>query len=266
MAGEHRSGIELGNFLRARRMQLRPEDVGLPSGGRRRTPGLRREELAVLAGVSVTWYTYLEQGRGKDASPAVLDSVASVLRLTEDERRHLHVLAHGKAPAAAPLTGDLPGSELVRRLVASLNRHPYPVYALNLYCDVIAWNVAAAEWYDDWSAMPVEERNMMLWLTTSPVAQQRLVGWDGEVRDIVARWRAMTSAWPDDHRLRQLIAKLRSVSADFAKSWDEHVVLEHRSRIRVFRHPRLGEFPLRAIVVDSPEFTPSFVVFHMPES
>jgi transcriptional regulator with XRE-family HTH domain len=257
---------ELGRFLRARRMRLKPEDVGLPSAGRRRTPGLRREEVSVLAGVSVTWYTYLEQGRGKDVSPAVIDSIARVLQLTEDERRHLHVLAHGRAVTRPPLAGDLPGDELVKLLVRSVGQCPYPVYGANLYCDLIAWNQAAAEWYDDWGKLPGHERNMLRWLITSSTARERIEGWERDVRDIIARWRAMSSAWLADNRVQNLIAEFRSISADFARFWDEHEVLEHRSRPREFRHPRLGQQRMRLIVVESPEFTPSFVVFHAPES
>lgn len=266
LAGGQSNKLELGRFLRARRMRLTPKDVGLPSGGHRRTPGLRREEIAVLAGVSVTWYTYLEQGRGRDASTAVLDSVARVLQLTEDERRHLHVLAYGKGVTARPLTGELPPEDLVKLLIESMERHPYPVYGANLYCDLIAWNKSATEWYDDWAGLPADDCNMIRWLITSPIARERIVGWRNELRDVIARWRAMTSAWPDDSRLRTMIDEFCGLSDDFARFWDEREVSEHRSRSREFDHPRLGRRRMRAIVVESPEFAPSFVVFHIPEA
>jgi transcriptional regulator with XRE-family HTH domain len=258
--------LELAKFLRARRERLDPAQLGFPAAGRRRTPGLRREEVAVLAGVSTTWYTYLEQGRGKEVSPAVLDSIAQVLQLTEDERRHLHVLAYGKVITPRPLTGELPGDELVRLLVLSVAQSPFPVYGANLYCDLIAWNRAAVEWYDDWGKLPVRDRNMVRWLITSSAARERIEGWEDEVRDVVARWRAMTSPWLTDNRLQDLITEFRVLSDDFVRCWDEHEVREHRSRSREFLHPRLGRRRMRAIIVESPEFTPSFVVFHVPES
>jgi transcriptional regulator with XRE-family HTH domain len=264
MADAQGPELELARFLRARRERLRPEDVGFPAAGRRRTPGLRREEVAVLAGVSTTWYTYLEQGRGKEVSPAVLDSVARVLQLNEDERRHVHILAYGQILTREPLVGDLPGDELVKLLVKSVDNSSYPVYGANFYCDLIAWNRAAVEWYDDWSAMPPQERNIFRWAVTSPIARERFVDWPATVRDGIARWRAMTPSSPPDKRLLKLISELSDLSSEFASFWNEYQVLEHRTGIRVLRHPKHGVQPLRIIVVESPEFTPSFVVFHAP--
>lgn len=256
--------LELARFLRARRERINPQDVGFPAGGRRRTPGLRREEVAVLAGVSTTWYTYLEQGRGREVSPAVLDSIATVLRLNEDERRHMHVLAYGRVIRPRPLGGQLPSDDLVKRLVATVDSSPYPIYACNLYCDLIAWNKAAVEWYDDWGRLPPSERNMIRWLICSPVARKRIGSWDTDVRHVVARWRAMISGWLDDPRLQELVSDFSAHSEDFAKWWDEYEVQEHRSSVRTFNHPKLGVRPMRVIVVEGPEFTPSFVVFHVP--
>ncbi len=255
-------GIELARFLRARRERIRPGEVGFPVIGHRRTPGLRREEVAVLAGVSTTWYTYLEQGRGREVSPRVLDSIGQVLQLTEDERRHTHILAYGKVITPQPLTGELPGNELVKRLVGVMSDSPYPVYAADLYYDLIAWNDAAAEWYDDWGKLDINGRNIMRWLIRSPVARQRLVEWEIDVRDTVARWHAMTSLQRSDVKLQLLVSEFCALSEDFTKWWNAYEIMEHRSHIRVFRHPRLGVRRLRTITVGGPEFAPSFVVFH----
>lgn len=261
----HDSRHELALFLRNRRYRLGPQDLGMPAAGRRRTPGLRREEVAVLAGVSTTWYTYLEQGRAHDVSPSVLDSIAHVLRLTEDERRYMHDLAFGKVISPDPLVGEIPGDELVRRLVDAVMDSAYPVYALNLYCDIIALNNSATEWYDDWNSLPSGHRNMIRWLLCSPVAQERIVDWESDTRDVIARWRSMTSNRLTDTRLQKMIDEFKGMSGFFAECWNNHEVREHRSRVRGFRHPRLGIQRMRAIVVDSPEFTPSFVVFHVPQ-
>jgi transcriptional regulator with XRE-family HTH domain len=257
--------LELAQFLRSRRSRLTPGQLGMPAVGRRRTPGLRREEVAVLAGVSRTWYTYLEQGRARDVSPSVLDSIARVLQFSEDERRYMHELAYGKVISPGPLIGDIPGDELVIRLVEAVMDTAYPVYASNLYCDIVAWNRAAREWYDDWGSLPPGRRNMIRWLLFSDVAKERLIDWEGDVRDIIARWRSMTSSRLADDRLQKLINEFKATSVYFTECWENHEVSEHRSRIRVFRHPRLGVTRMRGIVVESPEFTPSFVVFHVPQ-
>jgi transcriptional regulator with XRE-family HTH domain len=258
-------GAELARFLRAWRKRISPEDVGFPAAGRRRTPGLRREEVAVLAGVSTTWYAYLEQGRGGEVSSAVLDSVARILLVSEDERRHMHFLAHGNVITLHPLVGELPSDELVKALVATTRKCPYPVYAANLYCDLIDWNDAAVEWYDDWSSLPDYERNLVRWLVTSPVARERIVDWRGYLRDTVVRWRAMVSLSLDDIHLQHLIGELSAFSKDFIEFWESYDVQEHRSRLWEFHHPRLGMQRMRTIIVTGPEFTPSFVVFHSAE-
>jgi transcriptional regulator with XRE-family HTH domain len=254
---------ELAHFLRSRRARVTPAEVGLPAGGRRRTPGLRREEVAVLAGLSPTWYTYLEQGRDVHPSDQVLDSLARVLGLTEDERRYLHRLAHGHPGRPRPLADQASAEQVVRQLVATAADSPYPVYAANLYGDLIAWNQAATSYYTDFGRLP-EGGNMIRWLLTAPEARQRLADWSRDARDIVARWRATTATLGDDPRLQAMVAELRERSPEFGGWWDSHDVREHRSRLRRFRHPELGEQVMRLIVVRAPEFEPWIVAFHLP--
>jgi transcriptional regulator with XRE-family HTH domain len=262
-AGANRRS-ELALFLRTRRERIRPEDVGFPAGHHRRTRGLRREEVAVLAGVSPTWYAYLEQGRRRNVSPAVLDSIARVLRLSEDERRHMHLLAYGHVTDPRPLAADVPGDELVKLLVKAGEASAYPVYGANLYGDLLAWNSAAAEWYEDWDRLAPRERNMFRWLLTSPTARERIIDWDADARDIVTRWRAAVPRWLTDERLRLDIAELGKLSPEFAGWWEDHDVQEHRTKVRGFLHPRLGAQAMRLIVVQAPEFAPSIAVFHSP--
>ena len=260
------SRLELARFLRSRRERISPAEVGLPSGPRRRTQGLRREEVAVLAGLSPTWYTYLEQGRSIQPSRQVLDSLARVLRLTEDERRYLHILAHGDFIEASPLESDLPATELIRQLVAVTDDSPHPVYAYNQYTDLIAWNQACREWYDDWDAMLASERNMLRWMLTSPVAKRRLVDWEADTKDVVARWRTDCGRRPADAAVRQRVSELSRLSADFASWWHSHDVQEHRSRVRRFRHDHLGQQVMRIVPLQSPEIMPAGIVFHLPFS
>jgi transcriptional regulator with XRE-family HTH domain len=255
---------ELAHFLRSRRARVAPADVGLPAGPRRRAPGLRREEVAVLAGLSPTWYTYLEQGRDIHPSDQVLDSLARVLGLNEDERRYLHRLAHGHAGRAGPLADEATAKEIVRQLVATAAASPYPVYAANLYGDLIAWNPAATVYYTDFGKLPEQHRNMIRWLLVEPEARERLADWDRDARDIVARWRAMSANLGDDPRLHAMVAELREASPEFGPWWDNHDVSEHRSRLRRFHHPELGEQVMRLIVVQAPEFAPWIVAFHLP--
>ena len=251
-------------FLRSRRERIAPSEVGLPPGTRRRTQGLRREEVAVLAGVSSTWYTYLEQGRAIQPSREVLDSLARVLRLSEDERRYVHNLTHGTVTNTAPLDADIPVGELIAQIVSSFDESPYPVYAGDQYGDLLAWNPAACEWYDDWGALAPEERNILRWALLSPVARTRLVDWEEDTRDGVARWRGEFAKHPDDPRHQAQLAEFSRRSAEFRGWWQQHRVVEHRSRIRRLRHDELGTQAMRIIVMQSAEITPSAVVLHLP--
>ncbi|HEU5158526.1 MAG TPA: helix-turn-helix transcriptional regulator [Streptosporangiaceae bacterium] len=264
MPGDEATRRELGEFLRSRRARVRPQDVGFPVGARRRTQGLRREEVAVLAGLSPTWYTYLEQGRDIRPSTEVLDSLARVLQLTEDERRYMHTLAYGQVIQPQPLDSKVPPDDVLRQIVATTNNSPYPVYATDVYCDLIAWNEAATEWYDDWDNLPAGECNILHWMLTAEKARKRLIGWESDTRDIVARWRAEVAKWPDDDLLRRRIAEFTELSPDFVRWWNDRDVQEHRAKVRRFRHPQLGEQVMRIVPVYTPESAPSIIVFHLP--
>ena len=255
---------ELARFLRSRRERIAPSEVGLPSGTRRRTTGLRREEVAVLAGVSPTWYTYLEQARGIQPSREVLDSLARVLRLSEDERRYVHRLALGEVVHADPLDAEVPAEALVGQIVAMFENSPYPVYAGDNYGDILAWNPAACEWYEDWGALPPGERNILRWMLVSPTARVRLTDWKSDTMDAVARWRSEISKHPHDPRQQAQVAEFSRLSPEFRAWWGQHHVVEHRSRIRRLRHDRLGAQSLRIMVVYSPEIVPVGVVLHLP--
>jgi transcriptional regulator with XRE-family HTH domain len=257
---------ELGRFLRTRRERIPPDQVGLPAGPRRRTNGLRREEVAVLAGLSPTWYTYLEQARDIRPSPEVLDSLARVLLLSEDERRYMHVLAYGEVIHPEPLEPDIPGEQLLKQVVTLMDGAAHPVYCVNQYCDLLAWNRAATEWYDDWGRTPPEERNFLRWMLCSPVARQVFVDWESAVQDIIARWRGEVAKWPDDARIPKLIAEFSRVSPLFKRCWNDHEVRAHRSGLRRFRHPRLGIQVLRIVIITAHDFGPCGAVVHIPAS
>nr|BFE52898.1 hypothetical protein GCM10017745_63250 [Saccharothrix mutabilis subsp. capreolus] len=218
----------------------------------------------MLAGVSPTWYTYLEQGRDIRPSPEVVDSLARVLCLSEDERRYLHTLAFGHVARPQPLDGEITGAELLKRLVAAAEDDPYPVLAVSPHGDLLAWNPAAVHWYDDWDRMPAEERNLVRWLLTAPAARRRLVDWADEARDAVAVWRAESAKCPDVGEVARRVRELGGLSAEFRLWWDEQMVRERRSRTRRFRHPELGVRELRLVPMESPEFAPAAVLVHLP--
>jgi transcriptional regulator with XRE-family HTH domain len=264
VSGDIWSRQELARFLKSRRARVTPEQVGLPAGTSRRTKGLRREEVAVLAGLSPTWYTYLEQGRDIKPSVQVLDSLARVLDLTEDERRYLHTLVHGQVTNPQPLAGQGWTGGVIDLVVELMGHSEYPVYATDIYCDLLAWNEAAAEWYEDWSRLPPGHQNMLHWMLCSPLAKERLPDWESDTRDIIARWRSELAKWPHDERVTRKIAEFARLSPLFAGLWRKHDVQEHRSLTRRFRHPRLGEQTLRMALMITPDDPLVGLVVHCP--
>jgi transcriptional regulator with XRE-family HTH domain len=256
---------ELARFLRTRRERITPAQVGLPANSRRRIRGLRREEVAVLAGLSPTWYTYLEQARDIRPSPEVLNSLADVLQLDEDERQYLHQLALGHIETVRPVTPSTPMNTLVADLVRACGEPQYPVYAIDYAGDVIAWNAAATEWYTDWSQLHGIERNIVWWMLMSGEARERIVDWTEDARDIVGRTRALSARFPHDPRVRELISRLHRESADFGRWWPDHEVRGQRLRSRRFRLKDLGIQNVRLAVVhpaDDPQVT---IAFHLPD-
>jgi transcriptional regulator with XRE-family HTH domain len=264
--GSSENRHELARFLRTRRERVSPEQVGLPQSARRRTRGLRREEVAVLAGLSPTWYTYLEQARDIRPSPEVLDSLAHVLQLTEDERQYLHQLALGHVEITRPVAPPALVNSMVADLVQIAGESPYPLYAIDYAGEVIASNEPARQWYTDWTALAGVERNIVWWILMSDEARERIVDWDDDARDIVGRTRALSARFPHDPRVTELIAQLHANSAEFGQWWPHHEVRGQGQRIRRFRVKGLGVRSMRLVVMhpaDDPHIT---VAFHLPET
>ena len=230
---------EFGRFLRSRRARVAPETAGFPTGPRRRYPGLRREEVAVLAGLSPTWYAYLEQGRRIRPSPEVLDSLSRVLGLTEDERRYMHLLALGHAPADSVEKATATSEELWR-LIDVIGAGDEPVYVGNQYADMLAWNDAVTRWYTDFGRLPDPRRNMLWWMLTAPEARERIQDWENDTRDVVARLRANYALRPHDPVFHDRVQMLSQASPLFREWWDELVVREQHPRPRVLSVPGLG--------------------------
>ncbi|WP_242468761.1 helix-turn-helix transcriptional regulator [Rhodovibrio salinarum] len=210
----------MSDFLRRRRESVSPLDVGLPPGTRRRTPGLRREEVAALAGVGLTWYTWLEQGREIQVSTAFLDNVSRVLKLDETERRHLFLLAHHRPPAikGRPWCEVPP---LVRRLLDDLVLRP--AYVMNLRWDVIGWN-AAAECLFGFERRDPAERNMLWMLFADDSLSSRMVSWETHAPQILASFRRDYAQAPEDEDMNGLVDALERRAPAFAHLWRRHDV------------------------------------------
>jgi transcriptional regulator with XRE-family HTH domain len=227
---------ELAGFLRARRERLTPQEVGLPPGPRRRTPGLRREELALLAGVGVTWYTWLEQGRPINASVQVLDAVARTLRLGQAEREHLYRLAEA-TPVHATAEAEPPAA--VVDILHSLG--PSPAILVNGRFDIIHSNRAHRTVFRGWHELPCIHRNLLWCGITEPSARDKFLNYEDEVPYLVARLRANYAAHVGDPEWEEDIRRLCELSAEFAGLWARHEVCEPEQRLRIFLDADVGE-------------------------
>ncbi|MCL6323851.1 helix-turn-helix transcriptional regulator [Pectobacterium polaris] len=223
-----RTRHDLAAFLRARRERVSPADVGLPSGGRRRTPGLRREEVAALAGVGLTWYTWLEQGRDIGVSAAFLDSLARVLKLDAAERRHLFLLAHERPPAEPGKTWCVV-PPLVRRLMHDLA--PHPAYILNLRWDVLTFNEPANQLFS-FDAHPSERRNLLWLLFTDPLLHERFIDWERQAPQMLSSFRRDFARATQEADIHELVDELEQVSPDFKTWWRQHEVHAPCSGVR----------------------------------
>jgi transcriptional regulator with XRE-family HTH domain len=234
---DHRAA--LAEFLRARREALSPSQVGLPAGRLRRTPGLRREEVAMLAGVSVTWYTWLEQGRRINASTDVLRAIGRALRLDDAGIDHLTALAQ---PATAATTANSFGPDDVpsalRRLIDAFE--PAPAYVLGPRWELAAWNAAQARLYPPIETLSGEDCNLLWVLFADPATRELIVDWDLHARQALAEFRASTTALRDDPLMVAMIERLRAASSDFDRWWAEHDVARFETRLRRFNHPVAG--------------------------
>ncbi|MFJ8589048.1 helix-turn-helix domain-containing protein [Streptomyces sp. NPDC093595] len=236
---------ELSEFLRSRRARLKPEDVGLPDFGRhRRVPGLRREELAQLAGVSVAYYTRLEQGNGRNVSAEVLDAIARALRLTEAERAHLTHLArpmHKKKRRAAATRAHAVRPQLQHLLDAM---EGVPAYLLGRRLDIVAWNRMARALLGDFAALEPDERNMAWQVFLAPGARDLYADWDAKATEVVSVLRMYAGCSADDPRLSALVGELSVKSPEFRTLWAAHTVQDKGHGTKRLRHPLVGELTL----------------------
>ncbi|SED65624.1 Helix-turn-helix domain-containing protein [Streptomyces sp. 2231.1] len=253
---------ELSEFLRSRRARLKPEDVGLPDFGRhRRVPGLRREELAQLAGVSVAYYTRLEQGNGRNVSAEVLDSIARALRLTDAEHAHLTHLAKPKSHKKKPAARQQQVRAALCRLLDTMDG--VPAYIVGRRSEILAWNRMAAALFGDWAELPAAERNWARQVFLRPEYRELFVDWEQKAIDVVCGLRMNAGCYPDDPRLSALVGELSVKSEEFRLLWATHDVKEKSHGVKRLRHPLVGELSLNFESFRLPDDTDqSLVTYH----
>jgi transcriptional regulator with XRE-family HTH domain len=229
----------LGAFLKDRRTRLDPAAFGFPQG-RRRTPGLRREEIAQRANISPTWYTWLEQGRGGAPSPDVLDRIARGLMLTEPEREHLYMLALGRPPEVL----YQPVTEVTPRLQRVLDGFNVPAMIKTAMWDVVAWNRAAALLLMDYGALPPNERNILRMMFSNSRVREAQEDWASVARYVVGAFRAnATRAGASDEATR-MVEELSQLSPEFEALWQDNNISTHIEGLKHIRHPELGKIAL----------------------
>ncbi|MDN3352552.1 helix-turn-helix transcriptional regulator [Actinomadura sp. DC4] len=257
---------ELGDFLRSRRARLRPAELGLPDyGGRRRVPGLRREELARLAGVSVDHYVRLEQGRTLHFSEAVLDAVARALRLDPVEREHLYRLAR---PRPEQERGE--GTPEPQRVRAGLRRlldsaADVPAYIVGRNTDVLAWNRLATALITDFGALPPRRRNLARLVFFDEGTRALYADWRAKARDVTAYLRLDAGRHPGDPSTAALVDELSSGSPDFRDVWAEHRLKDKTHGRYVYLHPLVGELDLGFEALRLPDDPDQVLIAHTVE-
>lgn len=259
---------ELGEFLRSRRDRITPDEVGVNSYGRRRVPGLRREELAQLAGVSATYLTRLEQGQSQNASDTIVRALARALQLDDDERAHLHALAHPAPPnrlrASQPEVAK-PGAEQLLHSMGSV-----PAVLLGRFNDILAWNRAGhglLAGHLDWDAPGWDEArpNQLRMLFLDEHTRALYADWTDEAARAVASLRYVAAQFADDRGLAELVGELSMNSPDFARFWAGHNVRLCTSGSKRFRHPEVGELQLDYEVLHLPEGNGQRILTHTAE-
>ena len=252
---------ELADFLRRRRASLQPEDVGLPNGGRRRTPGLRREEVAQLAGVGTTWYTWLEQGRDVRASLEVLEAISRALKLTTAERTHLVLLGRGEEPPPCKSQTERISGTL-RRLIENLG--PNPAYVLGRRWDYLAWNRAACFVLGDLDRLPRGQRNHVWLHFMDPARRERFPDWERSARLLVAKFRADSARYLGDPEFEQMINALRRSSPEFCTAWKRHEVSSPSPGRKWLQHPIVGPMVFEHAVFHPGEEPEQRLVLYSP--
>lgn len=251
----------LGTFLRTRRERLSPAQAGIPAGARRRTSGLRREEVAQLAGISVTWYTWIEQGRDVQCSAQVLDSLARVLHLQSHEKAYLFSLVGLQSQTPPHPTATI--SPTLQQLLA--HQGHYPAYIMGRYWQLLAWNQAAVSLFGDFGAMPLTEQNMIAYVFLRPETREFLLNWDERAERLVAEFRIDCRNYLDDPYLLDMVTRVGALSEAFKRHWDNHNVQLRDGGRRDFIHPDVGHLVFDQTTLKLSHDDDIKVIIHTPQ-
>jgi len=257
MEQENNRYRELGDFLKIRRMRVLPSQVGLPSGIRRRTPGLRREEVAQLAGISITWYTWLEQGRPIRVSTSIIESLARVLLLDDQERNHLYSLAQQPAPVILPSCPAVV-SPTIQHVLNNLVL--CPAFVMDRRWNVVAWNRAAVLVFGDYAKMNARERNIVWMMFTNPEYQQLFIDWALHAQGTLARFRSACGQYIEDPWITGFLSDLRKKSAQFDLWWSRHDVQSNSEIQKKLNHPTAGTLVFEFCSLDLSDHTGSLII------
>jgi transcriptional regulator with XRE-family HTH domain len=256
---------ELAAFLRTQRARLRPADVGLPEDcdpGRRRTPGLRREEVAQLSDVSVTWYTWLEQGRNISASEQVIEALARALLLDPDQRRHIRSLAGLSTAVGETNTDD--AVPRLQRLVNAAAPNIASIY--DMHFDYIVWNTPYQRLRNDPAILPADRRNLLWMMFTDAENRARMVRWEPAARAVLSQFRSAAGQRPGDARFATLVTELTEVSPEFREWWAEYPVRDFRPATIGIDHPEIGRLDLEMFQLRPVEHPDMLMVMQVPRT
>lgn len=263
MKNEEHRYKELADFLKTRRAKVLPSQVGLSSATRRRTPGLRREEVAQLAGVGITWYTWLEQGRPIHVSTQVIESLSRVLLLDKQECIHLHILANQPLPAEVPAYHGAV-SPILQHVLDSLTRCPSLV--TDQRWNVIAWNKAACPIFGEFSEMNVRQRNIVWAMFTDQKYKQLFVDWDLHAKGLLGRFRLTCGHYIEDAWLVRFIDDLKMQSTEFNQWWPLHEIESNSEKYKQLNHPTVGIMDFEVSNFDVSDNSGLKMIVHTPLS
>lgn len=244
---------ELGEFLKMKRAKRSPLEFGLPIGSRRKTPGLRREEVAQLAGVGITWYTWLEQGRDIQVSTQVLESLSRILHLNHEEKKHIYLLANHQIPVIDPPQETQKLHPVVQDFIDHLK--DCPVYVTNERWDIMGWNEAACKIFGDFTKMTLKERNALRRCFCSESYQKLIADWEGHAKRLLAQFRSTTNRMIGETWLKNLISELTEESPEFCEWWNDNEIFGTPIGEKEIRHPIAGTMYMEHMtlqVYDSP--------------
>ena len=252
---------ELADFLKTRRAKISPSEGGLPSAERRRTPGLRREEVAQLAGVGLTWYTWLEQGRDNHVSAQVIESLSRVLMLDKQERLHLFRLANQSLPSDVP-ESQKSISPILQHLLDSLVL--CPSFIADQRWNVIAWNKAACILLGNFENMNARQRNVVWAMFTDDYFKRLYNNWDMYAKSLLGRFRLTCGKYIEDPWFAEFVEDLKSHSTEFAKWWSLHEIINDSGIDKHFNHPVAGELDFESSCFDVPDNSGYRLFVHVP--